>query len=102
MVKQQISFDLENDGYQIIRTEATSISTEAKAAIEAAKRIQGTTSYRVSCSRAIAQELRAWFRHHEHGYLDAARAPALEEHAWKSPVCRRAADAIEAALQVGS
>jgi len=88
----QITFDLHNDAYWIIRNDATSISPEAKVAIEAAKRIERTTSYRVSCSRAIAEEWRAWLRHHERGYL------SLEEHAWKTPVCRRAAEAIDAAL----
>ncbi len=87
----QITFVLEGDGYRIVRNEATSVSPETKAAIEAGERIQGTSSYRVSCSRAIAVELRGWFRDHERGYL------SVEDHAWKTPVCRRAAEVIEAA-----
>ncbi len=86
-----ITFDLEGDGYRIVRNEATSISDEAKQVIRSAKGIPGTTSRRVSSSRAIAEELRNWFRDHERGYL------SVEDHAWKTPVCRRAAEAIEAA-----
>lgn len=86
-----ITFDLEGDAYRIVRNEATSISEEAKQAIRSAKSIPRKTSRRVSCSRAIAKELRDWFRDHERGYL------SVEDHAWKTPVCRRAAEAIEAA-----
>lgn len=47
----------------------------------------------VVCAGPVAAELRDWFRDHERGYL------SMKGHEYKSPWCRKAADAIDATIK---
>jgi hypothetical protein len=87
-----VTFDLEADAYRVARDEGMSLSNEAKRALGTAVRAMRMNRRTVVCAGPVAAELQDWFRDHERGYL------SMKGHAYKSPWCRKAANAIDATI----
>ena len=55
-----ITFEIDGEAYETIRNEATSLSENAKTAIQAARGISGTTNRRFECTRDHARGCLEW------------------------------------------
>jgi hypothetical protein len=89
------TFELSSEAFDAI-ARATELSPDAAGALAAGHRIeiQGRSLLRLTCARAVAEELARWFK--------AAASSSLGPGGWEHALaCASAAHAIESALARG-